>query len=80
MGLKKRGGKKRIFGGFWRVLGVGGIEELLLIFIPRMGYITPHLTRAYPIDRVEGPAYHTYFLDAGLVLKHKTKLRAKKEN
>ena len=49
MDPQKRGGKKRGFGGFFGVI---------THIYPPDG-VPVQLTRAYPKDRVEGPAYHS---------------------
>ena len=64
----------RIFGdfrGFSGILEVGGDSGVITHIYPPDGVI-PHLTRAYPINRVEGPAYHSpNFLGAGVFAKTK---------
>ena len=55
----------RIFGDFRGFSRVGGDRGVITHIYPPDGVI-PHLTRAYPQDRVEGPAYHTSHLPAGV--------------
>ena len=48
----------RIFGDFRGFSRVGGDSGVITHIYPPDG-VFPHLTRAYPQDRVEGPAYHS---------------------
>ena len=59
------------FRGFSGILEVGGDNGVITHIYPPDG-VFPHLTRAYPQDRVEGPAYHSpNFLGAGVCFSNK---------
>ena len=56
----------RIFGDFRGFSRVGGDNGVITHIYPPDG-VFPHLTRAYPKDRVEGPAYHTSMPRCGVI-------------